>query len=120
MNDQVNPKFLSLLEHLLEHSKDCQITWRETSGENRFITSLKNGSVEVEARTYLPHEEAMDEAVVYIASLVNKDGKVAEVVTDEQADGTLLIDLFSLARSNARQSDKLLDSLLGELNHIGG
>lgn len=107
-------RFLSLLDRLLHLSRDGLLSWSETADEETFRTVFKGGMVNI-ARDRRMTEEG-ERALTYYAELLNEDNAVVEeFLPAEDAEISLLADLYEAARSRARRSEDVFRKIESEL-----
>jgi hypothetical protein len=110
-----------LMEVLVRRTRAGEIDWQE-SIPDLFQVSFKDNSVQLRMET-----DDRNETVVYVVSLLNSEGEVADRFTDEDLDndqygktGELwfkeLGQLHNLARRRARGADEVLDAILKEVD----
>lgn len=110
-------KLLQLAKGLLKSTEDGSLEWRETASEDRFYADLSDAAVEVESIDITDNEDLHLPPQVFQMTLLDARGRVAEIFTSEHdIDGGFLKKLFGAARSRARNSDQLVDSLLKQIS----
>ncbi len=116
MGSAKESKLLQLAKGLLKSTEEGVLEWRETASENRFYADLSDAAVEVESIDITDNEDLELPPQVFQMTLLDGRGRVAEVFTSEHdIDGGFLRKLFEAARSRARKSDQLVDSLLKQI-----
>jgi hypothetical protein len=121
MTAESRRKFERLLGELRDLTARGRVAWNETLSERRFISFLENGSVEIEQSYDLGADE--EEIAVYLATLLNRDGRVVATISTQPPDGcdpAMLAELFRSAQANARKSDEVFDKVLNELESLAG
>lgn len=109
-----------LVASLVRRTKDSSIEWQSTIREGRFQVNFTTSSVQIYST---PTD--MDEDDIHIA-LLNDQGDVVESFTDvsltrdSDEEGKswypIMLELYSLARRSVLGADRLLDSMLNELD----
>jgi hypothetical protein len=105
-----------LVDLLLKKTSAGELDWRETPDDQKFQVSLKSGSVRIE-------ELEKPSTIDFEIQVLNEDGVVVESFLDTDLDGgsqepkwfKKMKDLHELARRTVTGSEKILNSLLDEL-----
>ena len=111
----------TLVERLVKRSRNSELDWKASYGDS-FQVSFKDNSVRIEKQ-----ENPGGEEPIYVIELINADGAVVDSFTDFALDQTLgnmsngpwyrmMGELFGLARRNALGADKVLNSILDDLD----
>jgi hypothetical protein len=109
-----------LIQLLLSKTKKGEIDWQE-SFQNAFQVSFKDNSVRIAL------DDTNDQNWVYTIFLLNASGEVADRFSDEELDledtgqvagdwYSALKELYTLALRHSRGADKVLNSILDELD----
>lgn len=107
-------KLRLLTRGLLKSTEANDVAWQETASEDRFCATLKHGVVEVERIEFQPNELA-DVQETFRLTVLDPVGRVVESFSPADDEDHILLHLFQLARSKARNGENLLDSLLSEI-----
>ena len=113
-----------LVDLLLERTRKSKLEWQTTLADNAFQISFRDNSVRLE------QVETGGNEPDYVVSLINSEGNVVENFSDvdlwqDQKDLSesdrknyyrALAELYALARRTALGSDKVLNSILNELD----
>ncbi|HEX6984459.1 MAG TPA: hypothetical protein VF170_03745 [Planctomycetaceae bacterium] len=109
----MNNKFRQLIDRVYEKTDEGVLEWREAAADDAFEVDLGNRTLMV-FRGQTPHEN-----LSYIGvTLFDELGRIVESETfPENTDfsSTRAENLYRLARSKARGSERTLDELLREL-----
>jgi flagellar hook protein FlgE len=108
-------KQLTLVQRLLSKTKAGNLDWKESGLQGAFQVSFRNNSILINRAG--SHDEDI------MVSLVNENGDVVETFKDNDirgeysdADARLMFDLYEMARRTALGSEKVLNSILKELD----
>jgi hypothetical protein len=113
MKASANPKFVHLLQSLLEGTRRGSVKWEKTISKDDFRVSLEGAFVRV-GRVVLD-EEDLDEASDTYATLVTLRGETLEYVYShdlEPEHPALVQELLSTVRRQVMQVDDILDRLI--------
>jgi hypothetical protein len=101
------PKLRILIDRLLEKSKSGILDWDVGPHSNEYIIVIGTNSIGI--------REYGGECTLYI---YNESGEMVESISDMSPEGSFgkLTELHDLARRNALGADKIIDSLLDELD----
>jgi hypothetical protein len=113
-----NPKYEAFLYGLLDATKDGKVEWRDTADEDTFMVELNHGFVHLERR---PNVDEDDRPYTYFrAYLYDRKGRLAdEISSGQMTSGSMLTELYELARRSARETDSLLDQVSADLQTRG-
>ncbi len=114
----INEKNKRLIERLLERTDEGKVEWKEAA-DRGFQLSFAQNSINLRQAT-------SRNGTIYIVSLLNALGEVADSFNDEDldADGdgpdstwfSKLKQLYTQAQRQARGADKVLNEILSELD----
>ncbi len=113
-------KLETLLAKLKERTEDSYVTWEETESENQFQAVLGQYIVRiVEIATGEPE-------VDYIFRILGDEGAVIETISDVDLHRQnpdfpafqTMRQIFNLARRSSMGADKVIDSIIRELDDI--
>jgi hypothetical protein len=115
-------KQLKLIQLLIGRTKDGSVEWRPTPDQKTFQVVFKDTSLLLRQT---PSSMTPDE-YDYEGRIVNSDGIVVERFSDADFYAELggpigyklMHELFDLARRKALGTDKVIDSIIDELNDI--
>jgi hypothetical protein len=114
----VNPKFQGFLGGLLDATRNGRVDWQDTADEDTFMVDLKHGFVHVEQRREVDEENRP--ITYHRAYLYDRKGRLAdEISSGQMGHGSVLSELFDLARRSARETDSLLDQVSADLQTRG-
>lgn len=109
---ETNTKLIEFLRHLRRATETGRIRWQETVNEDAFRVVLDHGMVRV---GLVAADDEDGESQSHYAVLLDKEGRVQEEVSLIPSDPSLLDDLYHLAKRSVRNSDKLIEELMGDL-----
>lgn len=107
-------KLLLLATRLLKSTDMGEVSWRNTTTEDRFCATLKHGLVEIERIEFQPNELA-DVQETFRLTVLDPVGRVVDSFSPANDEDRILVRLFQSARFKARNGENLLDSLLSEV-----
>lgn len=110
MTSEKEHKLFQLAQQFLERTERGEISWRETTSEDRFYAALDRAAIEIERIEY--NDEDGVTQFVYRLNLLNPGGRLAEEFAPREDEYGRLSRLFQAARSSARKGDQLVDTLL--------
>ena len=109
-------KQYKLADAIIEKTAEDKIEWKETFDESAFEASLKEYTIKISM------DVDFNSDVNYLISILNKDGKLIEVFSDEDLDKNgkhdyycALRDAYELIRRKTKGIEKALDDILDEL-----
>ena len=105
-------KFVQVLKRLLQFTHEAKVSWGETASEDAFRIALGNGLIRVRQAS------TPDGDVGYEAVLLDRTGRELDrawAIGPNHPDLEWLADLYYVARSSALNAEKVLDSMLADL-----
>jgi hypothetical protein len=113
MKANANPKFVHLLQSLLEGTQRGSVRWEKTISKDDFRVSLDGAFVRV-GRVVVDDED-LDEASDTYATLVTPRGETLEYIYSHDLAPeypALIQELLSIARRQVMKVDDILDRLI--------
>jgi hypothetical protein len=104
-----------LVDLLYERSQEGILDWKETPVENRFQVSFATNGVQIEERGHDVNVYIIDGSGNRVDSF--NDNSIR--ISGENYYAKML-EICNLARRKARNTEKVLDDILDELNHAPG
>jgi hypothetical protein len=109
----------TMIELLLQHSRNGNIDWKATGNANTILVSFNEESLLL---TQLQSQQNPDEHD-YRVQIVGPSGEVLDDFRDTDFEDVLeaykrLHEIFDLGRRKAAGTDKAIDSIINQLNNI--
>lgn len=105
---EANPKYLALLESLIDATNRGRIRWEETASEDEFRTLINPEIVRI--GRHLNREEFEN---YFLLTLVNSGGKIIEQQAFSNGpDFEAAETLFEMARRDALRVDDFIDRMI--------
>lgn len=113
-------KMERLISQLTQGTESGTVKWSETPDPDTFRAKLHSGMVRVQRSTSL--DESGEECASFYLTLLDSKGRELEDFFPRRGivSERMLIELWTLARRQARDTINVLDSLLGETKVAAG
>ena len=111
----IEGKLSSLVDVLLEKSREGKVSWKPTARSNEFLWGFSKYAVSIRQTS-----ERFDSGHIYSLSIVNESGEEIETLIHNanSPDHKIVQEMFILARRSANNVEESLDNLLQELQSI--